>query len=232
MKNGHCPCWNFPGLEEYSDFADIFACIAPRVLIGELGEQARAPGGFPIPIARQPAEQIAQAYRVFRAEHNFHLDTHSGGHVFRGMGWWAMLPQVLGTAYPWRHERETVREALRRGEIARRAFCRAMGVLDGWWAIRDRQTNLLPRRTDQHVWAPNDNAADLVPFLYLTAYFLAPERQPEIQRVFDSERKLTNRVGVLPDWYDLEKRAFAYLEEDIRRMLFGAAEYCKDGLLR
>ncbi|MGQ9540626.1 MAG: alpha/beta hydrolase family protein [Armatimonadota bacterium] len=231
MKNGHCPCWNFPGLEEYFDFADIFACIAPRVLICELGEQERAPGGFPIPIARQPAEQIAQAYRVFRAEHNFHLDTHSGGHVFRGMGWWAMLPQVLGTAYPWRRERETVREALRRGEIARRAFCRAMGVLDGWWAIRDRQTNLLPRRTDQHVWAPNDNAADLVPFLYLTAYFLAPERQPEIQRVFDSERKLTNRVGVLPDWYDLEKRAFAYLEEDIRRMLFGAAEYCKDGLL-
>lgn len=231
MKNGHCPCWNFPGLEEHFDFADIFTCVAPRVLICELGEQERAPGGFPISIARQPAEEIAQAYRVLRAEGNFHLDTHPGGHVFRGNRWWMALPQVLGAAPPWRGERVTVRECLRRGEIARRAFLRALGVLDGWWAIRDKRTDLLPRRTDQRVWAPNDNAADLVPFLYLTAHFLAPERLSDIQRVFDSERTLTNRLGVLPDWYDLEKGVFVYPEVDIRRLVFGAAEYCKDGLL-
>jgi acetyl esterase/lipase len=35
MKNGHCPCWNFPGLEQYFDFADIFACVAPRPLVCE-----------------------------------------------------------------------------------------------------------------------------------------------------------------------------------------------------
>ncbi|NSW79506.1 MAG: acetylxylan esterase [Chthonomonadetes bacterium] len=231
MKNGHCPCWNFAGLEEHFDFADIFACVAPRVLICELGEGERAPGGFPIEIARQPAAEIAQAYRVFRAEQNFYLDTHPGGHIFQGNRWWAMLPQVLGQAYPWRRERDAGREALRRAEIARRAFCRAMGVLDGWWAIRDRQTDLLPRRTDQRVWAPNDNAADLAPFLYLTAYFLAPERQSEIQRTFTSERRITNRLGVLPDWYDMEKRTFVHPDSDIRRLLFGAAEYCKDGLL-
>jgi len=40
MKNGHCPCWNFAGLEEHFDFADIFACVAPRVLLCELGEKA------------------------------------------------------------------------------------------------------------------------------------------------------------------------------------------------
>ncbi len=231
MKNGHCPCWNFPGLEEHFDFADIFACVAPRVLLCELGEQERAPGGFPISIARQPAEEIRQAYRVFRAENNFSFDTHSGGHVFRANRWWMALPQVLGAASPWRGERDTVRECLRCGEIARRAFLRALGVLDGWWAIRDKRTDLLPRRTDQRVWAPNDNAADLVPFLYLTAHFLAPERLSDIQRVFDNERKLTNRLGVLPDWYDLEKGVFVYPEVDVRRLVFGAAEYCKDGLL-
>jgi hypothetical protein len=30
MKQGHCPCWNFPGLEEHFDFADSFAC--PRII--------------------------------------------------------------------------------------------------------------------------------------------------------------------------------------------------------
>ncbi len=231
MKNGHCPCWNFAGLEEHFDFADVFACVAPRVLICELGEQERAPGGFPIGIARQPAQEIADAYRVFRAESHFYFDTHPGGHIFQGHRWWAMLPQVLGAPAPWRKQRDPAREALRRGEIARRAFCRAMGVLDGWWAIRDAETGLLPRRTDQPVWAPNDNAADLIPFLYLTAHFLAPERTTDIRRVFQTERTLTNRLGALPDWYDLTKRAFVYPDIDIRRLLFGAAEYCKDGLL-
>lgn len=231
MKNGHCPCWNFPGLEEHFDFADIFACVAPRGLLCELGEQERAPGGFPIEIARRPAEEIRQAYRIFRAEQNFRFDAHSGGHVFVGSRWWMMLPQVLGAADPWRAQREPVQEALRRGEIARRAFCRALGVLNGWWAIRDKETDLLPRRTDQRVWAPNDNAADLMPFLYLTAHFIAPERLTDLKRTFDNERKLTNRVGALPDWYDLEKKGFVYPEVDIRRLIFGAAEYCKDGLL-
>jgi predicted dienelactone hydrolase len=42
MLNGHCPCFNFPGLAEHFDFADIFACVAPRILICELGEGERA----------------------------------------------------------------------------------------------------------------------------------------------------------------------------------------------
>jgi hypothetical protein len=231
MKRGHCPCWSFPGLEEHFDFADIFACVAPRALICELGEQERAPGGFPIAVARQPAEEITQAYQLFRAKENFHLDTHPDGHVFRGHRWWMMLRQVLGATPSWLGQREPIREALRRGEIARRALLRALRVLEGWWALRDERTDLLPRRTDQRVWAPNDNAADLMPFLYLTAHFLAPERLSDVRRVFDGERRLTNRLGVLPDWYDIEKGDFVYPEVDIRRLLFGAAEFCKDGLL-
>lgn len=231
MKQGHCPCWNFAGLEEHFDFADIFACIAPRPLICELGEQERAPGGFPISVAQQPVEEIRHAYRVFGAEQNFFFDTHPAGHIFRGERWWLMLPRIIGGTSPWQTHRSTPQEALRRGEIARRAFSRALGVLEGWWAIRDSRTDLLPRRTDQRVWAPNDNAADLVPFLYLTAYLLAPDRVSEMKRVFDSERRLTNRLGVLPDWYDLDKGAFVHEQVDLSRLLFGAAEYCKDGLL-
>ena len=84
MKHGHCPCWNSPGLEEHLDFADIFACIAPRPLVCEIGEQEKAPGGFPVEIARKAFEEIRSVYRVFGAEERVQLYVHPGGHVFVG----------------------------------------------------------------------------------------------------------------------------------------------------
>ncbi|UCH36333.1 MAG: acetylxylan esterase [Armatimonadota bacterium] len=231
MKNRHCPCWQFPGLEDNFDFADIFACVAPRPLICEIGEKETAPGGFPASIARRAFGQIQRAYRAFDAEDRAVLDIHPEGHVFIGRELWEPLRSAMGTPYPWRASRSADDEALRRGEIARRAFSRALGVLDGWWALRDPRTDLFPRRLDQNVWAPNDNAADMLPFLYLTAHFLCPERTSDISRALASERALTNRLGVLPDWYDIAKGGFVHEDTDIRRLIFGAAEYCKDGLL-
>jgi len=97
MKHGHCPCWNFPGLEQNFDFADIFACIAPRPLVLEIGEKESAPGGFPVDIARLAFEQIKPAYRVFGAENNLRLDIHPGGHVFHGVVFWPQLRETIGT---------------------------------------------------------------------------------------------------------------------------------------
>jgi hypothetical protein len=351
MKNGHCPCFNFPGLEENFEFSDIFACVAPRPLVLELGEKERAPGGFPVSIGRGAFEEIRRAYRVFDAEQNLQLTVHPGGHVFVGRHFWAPLREKLGTPWPWAppqspipnpkskgnpkpevrkgvegnemirqsdlgplsdfRVREAIagvriggisralfpltpalsprgreplipslepserlvsvpaplpllplpwgegwgegkgslgkpshsssaigswtsdlpRELLRRGEIARRCFARALGVLDGWWATRDRETGLYPRRLDQPVWAPADNAADMFPFLALTAYYLAPERLPEILDVIPKERTLTTRHAGLPDWFSLTNRAFTYAETNLTRLIFGAAEYCKDGLI-
>ena len=225
-KNGHCPCWNFPGLEENFEFSDIFSCIAPRPLVCEIGRQEKAPGGFPVPFAETAFEEIRRAYRVFGKEDAAQLDIHPEGHVFSGRKFWVPLRKEMGTQPPWDGD-----DALRRGEIARRAFSRALGVLDGWWAKRDPETGLLPRRLDENVWEPKDNAADMLPFLYLTAHFLAPDRLPDITSVFLSEAALTNRVGVLPDWYDISKKHFAYPEVDSYRLVFGAAEYCKDGLI-
>lgn len=96
MKNGHCTCYNFPGLEENFEFSDIFACVAPRVLICELGEKERAPGGFPVPIGRQAFEQLHAAYRVFNAESNLTLTVHTGPHVFNGQDFWPKLRLALG----------------------------------------------------------------------------------------------------------------------------------------
>ncbi len=100
MKNGHCPCFNFPGLEENFDFADIFACVAPRSLVCELGEQERAPGGFPVSIGRQALEAIRPAYRVFNAESNLTLTVHPGPHVFSGRDFFPKLRSALGANHP------------------------------------------------------------------------------------------------------------------------------------
>jgi hypothetical protein len=96
MKNGHCKCFNFPGLEENFDFCDIFACVAPRTLVCELGEQERAPGGFPVAIGKQALAGIQPAYRVFNAESNLTLTVHPGPHVFNGQDFWPKLREALG----------------------------------------------------------------------------------------------------------------------------------------
>jgi hypothetical protein len=96
MKRGHCPCWNFPGLEEHFDFADIFACVAPRTLICEVGEQERAPGGFPVSIARQAFAEIRSAYHVWGAETKAILTVHPAGHVFDGRDFLPQLEAAFG----------------------------------------------------------------------------------------------------------------------------------------
>jgi hypothetical protein len=241
MKQGHCPCWNFPGLEEHFDFADIFACVAPRPLVLEIGEKEKAPGGFPVEIARPAFAEIQAAYSIFGAQDDLTLDIHPGGHVFHGTHFWGPLRKALGAPWPWKDRDAEGRrpapkpsdtaELERRGEIARRCFSRALGVVDGWWATRDAETGLYPRRLDEPVWAPQDNAADMLPFLALTAHFLAPERLPEILEIIPKEKTLTNRLGPLPDWYSLADRRFVHEAADLNRSIFGAAEYCKDGLI-
>lgn len=100
MKNGHCPCYDFPGLEANFDFADIFSCVAPRVLVCELGQQERAPGGFPVSIGRSAFEDIRAAYRVFNAEANVTLTVHPGPHVFDGRDFFPKLRAALGEPRP------------------------------------------------------------------------------------------------------------------------------------
>ena len=249
MKQGHCPCWNFEGLEAHFDFADIFACVAPRALVCELGGQERAPGGFPVDIGQRAFAEIRNAYRVFGAENKAVFTVHPGGHVFDGRDFWPVLHDELGVAYPWTgtlgafgpaaEDVQTGRandsgweaELLRRGEIARRCFCAALGVFNGWWRTVDACTGLFPRTLSQPVWAPNDNAADMLPFLAITAWYLAPERLEEVLNVIRIERQLTTRWNGLPDWYALTNRAWLYPQLDTNRLIFCAAEYCKDGLL-
>jgi hypothetical protein len=95
MKQGHCPCWNFNGLEENFDFSDIFSLVAPRPLIMEIGRKEVAPGGFPVNVAEPAFKEIKKAYKVFGAEDKCLLDIHDGGHVFHGVASMAWIDKVL-----------------------------------------------------------------------------------------------------------------------------------------
>ena len=232
LKQGHCPCWKFPGLEENFDFSDVFACIAPRTLICEVGELERAAGGFPVPVAQQACEEIRAAYAVFGAGDQLRLSIHGDGHVFRGYEAWEPIQTGLGQPWPWQAGPPgSAEELLRRGELARRCFVRATGVLESWWPTRDPNTGLFPRTLTERVWAPPDNGAHLLPFQIITAELLLPSRSPDLFRMLRTERTITSRLGPLPDWVDFTNQGFLHLDPDLNRSLFGAAEYAQDGLI-
>ena len=164
----------------------------------------------------------------------------------------SIAPQA-GEAFPeWRNfwdqpsrrnfsgEAATASEAeifLEAEENARRAheqFFRCRRYLDGWLSVADPQSGLIPQnlRPGGNVWTPENSAADNYPFMVLTAAILCPELLEErLFPILQTERKLTNRLDRLPDAWSFATQSFARSEIDLARVIFGASEYVKDGLL-
>ena len=98
LRQGHCPCWDFPGLTENFDFSDIYSLTAPRPLLCQNGRQERAPGGFPIDLAEKAMKEIHKAYAVFQCSDRAELDIHPGGHEFVTSSGLRFLQRHLGQA--------------------------------------------------------------------------------------------------------------------------------------
>lgn len=122
-------------------------------------------------------------------------------------------------------------EAARHAQRAHEAFLRSQRVLRAWWAQRDPQTSLLPQNLREPLWTPENSAADLYPFLLMAAYFVDPPLFPELLKTMRHEVAFTNRLGRLPDAYSLAEHRFLRAEVNLPRVIFGASEYAKDGLL-
>jgi hypothetical protein len=107
MRQGHCPCWEFPGLTENFDWADIYSLIAPRALLCQNVQKETAPGGFPVSIAEKAMAEIKSCYRLLGREENARLAVHPGGHEFENAGALEFLGQNLrpGTGKPESPER-------------------------------------------------------------------------------------------------------------------------------
>ena len=125
-------------------------------------------------------------------------------------------------------------QALENGRAANEGFIRCKKFVAGWLVYADPNTGLIPRNLsqDKDIWNAQDSAADNYPFMVLTAAIT--DRSLFEGRMLDmlkTEQKLTSRIGNLPDTFSFSKRSFQFPQPDIGRIIFGSAEYVKDGLL-
>ncbi len=117
-------------------------------------------------------------------------------------------------------------------EQAQKALAASYSYLHGWMAKRDPETGLIPQNLKSNIWTPHNSAADNYAFMVLSAYFVDQEAyEGPMRDMLDSEMLRTTRLRSLPDWLSLDTDDFARPDIDVERIVFGASEYCKDGLL-
>ena len=128
----------------------------------------------------------------------------------------------------------TFTEAAANARLANEGFVRADRLMMDWLTLADPRSGLLPRNTtnDRDIWNAKDCAADLYPFLVLTAWYTRPALyEGRMQEMLLTETALTARLGRLPDTYAFSKQGFAEAKLDTASIMFGGSEYVKDGLM-
>lgn len=120
------------------------------------------------------------------------------------------------------------------GVLTEEGYRRCERYVQDWLKYADPVSKLIPRNLDKDtdLWNANDCAADNYPFMVLTSFFTNRERFDGLMKeMLRNERKLTSRVKSLPDEYSFSKKGFVHDEVSMGRVVFGTAEYAKDGLM-
>jgi len=133
------------------------------------------------------------------------------------------------------HKDSGFEQALENGRLANEGFIRCRNFVTGWLKHADPRTGLIPkglRGNGRDIWNAQDAAADNYPFMVLTAAITDhPLFEGRMLDMLRTETRLTSRIGALPDTYSFSKQNFRDPEPDISRIIYGASEYIKDGLL-
>jgi len=125
-------------------------------------------------------------------------------------------------------------EAEDNGRLVNEGFRRCVDYVDAWMQYADPASGLIPRniRESSDYWNAWDAAADNYPFMVLTASILMPDFfKTTALSMLRAEKRLTSRIGNLPDTYSFTKKGFRDEITDTSLVIFGAAEYMKDGLI-
>lgn len=125
-------------------------------------------------------------------------------------------------------------EARDNGQLVNEGFNRCIRFVEGWSSKADPASGLIPRnlRESADYWNAWDAAADNYPFMVLTASIVMPDFfATTALKMLESEKRLTPRIGKLPDTYSFSKKGFLTETPDTTRIIFGSAEYMKDGLI-
>ena len=125
-------------------------------------------------------------------------------------------------------------QALQNGRLANEGFTRCERFVKAWLAEADSVSGLIPRNLNESrdYWNAWDAAADNYPFMVMTSAILRPDLFEGVMLdMLHTERKLTSRTGCLPDTWSFSKQDFLKSQPDTSDIIFGSAEYMKDGLL-
>jgi len=120
----------------------------------------------------------------------------------------------------------------RNARLASDALKHCDRYLAAWRARLDPATGLVRQNLnpDNNLWTPENSAADNFPFMIITAKFTRPEDMlPLFWKAMVSEKLRTIQKHSLPTEYDLAQGKPNRREID--PLIFGAAEYAKDGLV-
>jgi hypothetical protein len=131
-------------------------------------------------------------------------------------------------------ERAAFVEAEKNSRQAAESLFRCRKFVDGWLAQADETTGLIPRNLTRNsdIWNAKDSAADNYPFMVLTTALTDRSLfEGRMRDMLRTETRLTSRVDSLPDTWSFTKQAFEDDEINLDSILFGASEYCKDGLM-
>ncbi len=94
--------------------------------------------------------------------------------------------------------------------------------------VRDEETGLF--RATGPVWNYRDTAADCYPFYVWAAYFTDQDALKSVMlRTLEAEQRLCNHIDRLPVPYDMDRHQ--KIPAPLDRVIFGASEYVKDGLV-
>lgn len=125
-------------------------------------------------------------------------------------------------------------QARANAERAQEAFQRCHRFVGGWLAHADPKSGLIPRNLagEKDFWYPWDNAADNYPFMVLTCAITdRPMFEGRMLDILRAETKLTSKLDRIPAAWCFSKQDFVPELATPERLMFGGAEYVKDGLL-
>jgi len=124
--------------------------------------------------------------------------------------------------------------ALENGILANEGYRRCTAYAHAWLEYADPETGLIPENLGRGIdrWTPHNSAADNYPFMVLVSALTDEAMfQGRMHEMLETETRLTSRIGHMPDVYSFSKKGFVNEEADMERIIFGASEYVKDGLL-
>lgn len=120
------------------------------------------------------------------------------------------------------------------GYLANEGFLRSNRYLHDWLTYADPKTGLIPRNLHESIdlWNTRDAAADNYPYMVLTSSMIDKDIfEGRMIDILKAETVLTSRLCNIPDDYSFSKENFANDVPNIDEIIFGAAEYIKDGLI-